>query len=479
MSKRATLVPIKLAKQFLFSTGSISFNVMERMILLYVAYFYLPPAETGMPELISNETYLGIFTVLGLIIFIGSFTEAFLDPVIAQFSDNCRSKIGRRKIFMIYGAIPLVISAPLVFYPPVSEGVSSLNTWWLALIIGIFYLGFTAYANPFLALIPELGHTNSTRINLSTFVALFGLLGMVLVMVVFPLLTGIFMDAGYGTSQAYRYAALIFAGIAGLLAYLSILSFNEKKQCYPVAPLNMTLWESIKKTISVKHFRLYLCGEMFVYFCVNIITLGMLYYAVVIFKEGEQLGIETFQGEQFMMVISGAALTVAFLSFPLINHFAKKIGKKKVLLTGVFMLGFLKLILFFLSFNMSGVYFYIGIGLFALTGFPLAALSTMLFSIISDIAREDAMRTGKNREGMFYGVRAIPHKIALTTSGIVFGFLISSYGKDIGNPLGIQLSLLLVSVMAFISFFFFIRFPEKEVLASLNKHEAERYQKIA
>ncbi len=113
----------------------------------------------------------------------------------------------------------------------------------------------------------------------------------------------------------------------------------------------------------------------------------------------------------------------------------------------------------------------------ALTLFPFAALSTMPFSLISDIAREDAMRTGKRREGMFYGVRAIPLKMSTAIAGMVFGFLISTYGKDINEPLGIQLSLIIVSVMALLAFLFFLRFPEKEVLESLELYEKEKYSK--
>ena len=59
----------------------------------------------------------------------------------------------------------------------------------------------------------------------------------------------------------------------------------------------------------------------------------------------------------------------------------------------------------------------------------------------------------------------------IALSGLTFGFLISKFGKDVAEPLGVQLTLLVVSVVSLIGLYFFWRYPEEEVLASLKKHE--------
>ncbi|HOL17268.1 MAG TPA: MFS transporter, partial [Bacillota bacterium] len=131
---------------------------------------------------------------------------------------------------------------------------------------------------------------------------------------------------------------------------------------------------------------------------------------------------------------------------------------------------------FLLSFNMSGLFFYLGLAVLVVCGFPLAALSTLLYSTTADIAREDALRTGIKREAMFYGARALPLKLVIALSGLVFGFLISTFGKDIANPLGVQLSLLVVSVVSLFGLYCFYRYPEEKVLESLHFHEARLLQ---
>lgn len=53
-------------------------------------------------------------------------------------------------------------------------------------MLAIFFIAFTAYVNPYLALLPGLGHTDALRINLGMMVALSGLVGMVFITVLSP-----------------------------------------------------------------------------------------------------------------------------------------------------------------------------------------------------------------------------------------------------------------------------------------------------
>lgn len=460
------VTPLPLLNQIVYSSGSIAFNMMERMILLYAAFYYLPPREYGLAELFPAKTYYGFFTIFGLAVVLGRVFDAVSDPVVAALSDNSKARVGRRKIFMLISGAPLALTAALIFSPPYNGIENVANGVWLGVMMALFYVFFTGYANPFLALVSELGLNQSIRINLSTFIAALGLVGVALVTVAFPLITARLQAGGMDIRASYQWSAFFFAAIACVIAYLSTLGFKEKKHCLPSEPVNMGVLESLKKTYAVKHFITFLSGELFMMFCVNIITLGLMYYAVVIFK----------REQEFMTVIAGAALGGSMICFPLVNMLAKKYGKKKIMLIAVAVLSAATFAFFLLSFNMSGLFFYLGLAVLVVCGFPLAALSTLLYSTTADIAREDALRTGVKREAMFYGARALPLKLVIALSGLVFGFLISTFGKDIANPLGVQLSLLVVSVVSLFGLYCFYRYPEEKVLESLHFHEARLLQ---
>lgn len=452
MKENKTMV-LPLLNQICYSLGSLAFTLLERMIILYAVFYFLPPKELGLHNLVSDRTFFGVITITGAALLLGRILDGLADPVIATLSDNSRSRIGRRKIFLLYSGLPLALTTFLVFTPPQPAQESLLNGIWLALMMGLFYIAFTAYVNPFLALMSELGHTPELRINISTFMALFGLLGMVCITILFPQITTFLENSGMDMRRAYQFAICGFSIFSGIILYLITLSFDEKKHCLPSRPSDMGVLKSFTKTFAVRPFRIFLTGEVFLQFALNIVTLGLMYYAVVIFK----------QPQSFMTVLAGLTIGVALLSFPLVNIVSKKIGKKKVIMGGLLVLGIATAVIFPLSFNMTPVAHYIALAMIGLCGLPLAILSILINPTVGDLARADYARTGESREAMFFGARAIPLKITIALAGVTFTYLLSAFGKDIANPLGVQLSILVIALASLAGFIAFSRYPEKQV----------------
>jgi len=457
--RKATELP--LAGQFIYASGSAAFTMLERLILLYMPFYYLPPKEYNLESLIPDRTYLGLLTVLGFALLAGRIFDGIADPVIATLSDNSRSRLGRRKLFLFLGGLPLAVSSLLIFYPPHMDLLSPVNGFWLTLVMVVFYLSFTAYVNPYMALLPELGHNNALRINLATMIAFFGLLGMVMVAILFPLLTGSLQDAGMEMRAAYRQGVLIFTSISALILYIAALGFKERLHCLPTGPQSIGTWQSLRQTFSIRPFRIFLGAEMFLQFAMNMVTLGMIYYAVVIFG----------RDERFMVILAGLIIGGALFCFPLVNMAAKRWGKKKVITAGVLTLAVSGLVIFLLSFNLTGAWFYISLAMFVFAGFPLAVLTILINPTIADLARADYYKTGLRREAMFFGARAIPLKLTIALAGVVFAFLLSAFGKDIDGSLGVQLSALVVALAAAGSFTIFRIYPESEVMDTLQREE--------
>lgn len=458
-AKEPAAQPLPPANQIFYALGSLAFTILERLIILYAVFYFLPPKELGLPNLISDRTFFGAITATGAALLLGRIFDGLSDPLIAALSDNSCSRLGRRKVFLLSSGLPLALTTFLVFTPPHPAGESVLNGVWLGVMLCLFYIAFTAYVNPFLALMSELGYTGALRINISTYIALFGLLGMVCITIFFPQLVAALENSGMEMRRAYQVTIGGFALISGLILYLITLAFDEKKHCLPGKPARLSMFDSLAKTYAVRPFRLFLIGELFLQFAMNTVTLGLIYYAVVIFR----------RDQGFMAVLAGIAIGVALASFPLINFLAKKIGKKKVIMSGLLVLGAATAVIFYLSFNMSGAAFYAGLAMIGLTGLPLAILSMLINPTVGDLARAEYIRTGESREAMFFGARAIPLKATVALAGVAFTYLLSVYGKDVANPMGVQLSILGVSLSSLAGCIAFSRYPEKQVQEWLNK----------
>lgn len=161
----------------------------------WLVYFYQPDEASisqGQTVFIPQGlAVLGIFTVIGAITAFGRIFDAVTDPLIASWSDRCKSKDGRRIPFLKWASLPLALSTILVFWSPVTEK-SWLNAGFLFLMVMVYYLSITAYCTPYNALIPELGHTQQERLNISTVIS-FTFIAGTAVAYLAPMIWGVFI----------------------------------------------------------------------------------------------------------------------------------------------------------------------------------------------------------------------------------------------------------------------------------------------
>ena len=438
------------SKQVLFALGSAGFNLLERLVVLYVPFYFLPPMEYGVNNLVPDETFWAFATVLGMALIVGRVFDGLADPIIASLSDNSRSPVGRRKVFLLFSGLPLAIFATLIFFPPLGGEESLLNGVWLGVMLCCFYIAYTGYVNPYLALISDLGNTEDLRLKLSTKVAFFGLMATLLATAGFPAIVTRLMESGLNLRATYQSTVFAFSILSVPLLYASSLGFKESPSYRDGSVQTVGTWTSLKETFAYKPFRTFVLGEMFLQFGNNIVIMALLYYVVVIFRKPAG----------FMSIIAAAIIGVALIAFPLVNYAARKVGKKKVLIAGVCVLIFCSAALFILSFNMHGVFSTIGVLVLALAGIPLAIIAILVNPTIAEMARDHTMLTGISKEAMFFAARAIPVKFIVALAGATFAFLLSTFGKDISRPLGVQLSMLVISLASTMALVYFLQLPK-------------------
>ena len=154
---------MKVKKSFallMYSIGYIGISILVQTTVKWYQYFYAPPE--------ANQGGLKVLIPLGFIGFtmiIARIFDGVADPVVAYYSDNARSKLGRRIPFILYGSLPLsFLRAYMVptrtrriyleFYIPYSN------------VKFILYI-FTIVVGPYLALIGEVTSNNKERMNLT------------------------------------------------------------------------------------------------------------------------------------------------------------------------------------------------------------------------------------------------------------------------------------------------------------------------
>jgi GPH family glycoside/pentoside/hexuronide:cation symporter len=103
--------------------------------------------------------------VVGLMFAAGRIWDAVTDPAVGYLSDRTRTRLGRRRPWML-AAIPLLLASfAMLWSPPRALGGAALGVWIGVALFG-FYSGYTCYSIPHGSLGAELsrGHHDRTRI---------------------------------------------------------------------------------------------------------------------------------------------------------------------------------------------------------------------------------------------------------------------------------------------------------------------------
>lgn len=423
--------------KIIYGSGSGGFSLIDRVLITWLFYYYITSPLDGVEALMPPF-------VFGIIMFLGRAIDAVADPVIARWSDNHNSRMGRRMPFMLFSGIAYAAVFIMLFYPPVAE-TSILNSVYLAFMLGAYFTLFTAYVGPYLALLPELARTNRDRVDLATYRAVFSLLGVGLALIGSGILIG--MLGFHGMIWA-------MAALGLILLYLPFLI--KEKNYADAKPATLGLFEALHTTFKNRAFIIYLIGNVTFWLGFNIITINLPLYVTVLLRGTED---DT-------TIYFGLVFVVALIFFPLVNLLSKKYGLKAVMMFALVAFTVLMPLFYFLGQPMAGlspeIFGYILMGL---AGLPVAVILIVPDAIVAAVSDLEEKLSGQRREAMYFGAQGFILKLALGFSAVVTGFLLQVFGSSVAQPLGIQLTGPVSAFFVLIGAIVFSRYPEKEVKA--------------
>jgi GPH family glycoside/pentoside/hexuronide:cation symporter len=415
-------------------------------------YFYIPPNDSGIPIFITQATFLVVLNTIVIVAALGRLWDAITDPIIGNLSDRWKGSRGRRIPFLKFGAIPAAFFCVMMFWPIVS-GESFANVVWLFAMQTLFYLFLTIYVTPFFALLPELGHTPNEKLNLSTWISITYALGIIVASQV-PGIASVLQTTFDITDRvtAIQYAISILAFISAILMFYPVISIDEKKYCSGSVS-EIPMFEAIKTTFKNKNFVYYVVADFAYFMGVTILLTGLLYYITVLLQLDSTL----------MGILLPIMVLLSFLFYPIVNVLAKKYGKKNFIVYSFLFISLIFFGIFFLG-NIPGIpniaQAFLLVIFYAI---PISFLGILPNAVLADIAEHDALKNGVHQEGMFYAARTLMQKFGQTFGVLVFAGL-TSFGKDVGDDMGVRLSGMIGFGLCLFAGLYFMKYKEKELI---------------
>lgn len=409
-------------KIWFFAAGQFGWALLSGLISNWLVYFYQPDEASiaqGQTVFIPQGLVVfGIFTVIGGITAFGRLFDAVTDPWIASLSDRCTSKMGRRMPFLKWASLPLSLSTVLVFWSPVNRS-GWVNAVFLFAMVMAYYLSITAYCTPYNALIPELGHDQKERLDISTVIS-FTFIAGTAVAYLAPLIWGALVPA-FGRVNAIRATFALMAAVAFFCMQIPVWTIKEKEYVNTV-PSRDTAFSSLVSTFRNKEFCKFVGSDILYWIAITMFQTGLPFFVTSLLKLPETMTTVYFVGM--------TALSLVF--YIPVNRLAPKLGKKKLMLIafGVFALSYLYTgFLGKMAAVPAGVQ---GVVLMAAASLPMAVFGILPQAVVADIAQSDAKRTGANREGMFYAARTFAFKLGQSLSMLLFT-AVSTIGGATGS----------------------------------------------
>jgi glycoside/pentoside/hexuronide:cation symporter, GPH family len=440
-------VELPLWRQIGYAVGMLGWSIMINIIAVMLIYFYVPPINSGMGLLIPQAVILGIFTSLSLIAASGRLLDAITDPLLASLSDRSKHPKGRRLPFMKLAILPSVLFGLLIFVP-LEYLESYRNVWWLLLMQAAFYVSITAYIIPYNALLPELAGDSDAKVKLSTWLSLAFVLGIIFSSQT-PLLADLmefFFDIEH-RHTAFQLAISSLFVLGGIFMAVPLWAIDEQRYCTGAATTE-PLFSALKHILSNRNFLVFITADLSYFVAITVISSSMLYLVRSL------LFLEEAVGGQVM----GVMVISSLLFYPLVISMAREWGKRKLVMWSLFFLGLLLMSMYFLGKIPLSPRVQI-FGFAILAAIPGAFLGILPYAIIAEIAEQDGLQTGEQKEGMFFAVRNFSTKLGQTV-GIMGFAILTLWGKDPYDDFGIRMALVLGGALCIVAALIFTRFRE-------------------
>ncbi len=360
--------------------------------------------------------------LVGLLGALPRLTDAITDPLMGYVSDNTRSRWGRRRPYIFVGAISAAIVFTLLWQLPPGKSESWYFWYFLAGSL-IFFLAYTVFATPWVALGYELTPDYHERTRLMGVQNFFGYIAyMISPYFLAIMFMPVFGDVVTGAGYLAMVIAVVVIGLGILPAIFLRERFKdvagddgEKTGGGGIGPIIMGFLRAFGKTLSFKPF-LKLCVATFLVFNGFILIAAFQSYVLIYYVfGGDQAAGSVFVGHSGLVQALSALVVIGFVTW-----LATKIGKRRAFYvsTGISMVGYL---LKWFCYTPENPWLALVPAPFM--AFGLAGLFTLMPSMVADVVDADELNTHERREGMygsiFWWVVKLGQSAALLGGGIL------------------------------------------------------------
>jgi GPH family glycoside/pentoside/hexuronide:cation symporter len=372
--------------------GMASFNTLRQ---IFYAIF--------LTDVVGLDPRLASIAALGGIVW-----DAINDPIVGTISDNLRTRLGRRRPFLLIFAIPFALCFLLLWWAPPWQNPLAL----MLTVMAAYMLSDTVQTLvtvPFFALTPDLAQDYDERTSLTGYRMAFNLLASLATAVAAPTIVDEVLRAGYTQQQGYLVVAALFGGLAAIPFLLIGALLRERPRPAAEQAVRTSFVESARAAWGNVPFRFATLLYMLNWITFDLVALMLPFYLVYWIAGGNLLAKANLLGVSLALesAVLGVLLIVAVLALPFWTWLARRLSKRSAYIVGMVFWAAVQIVL--VTARPGQIDFVMVLAVLA--GLSVSTAHVLPEAIFPDVIEWDELRTRRRREGIYYGVKNFIRKL--------------------------------------------------------------------
>lgn len=352
---------------------------------------------------------LGISPVwAGFALLIPRLWDAGIDPFVGAISDRTKTRMGRRRPFLLFGALTFGVAFAMIFFAPANAPEATKIVYVVALYL-LTSTAFTFYDVPYSSMAAEMTTDYGGRTLLTGYKMIAARLGILITILVAPLI----FTTSKGLNYGFQLMGVIFGSfmiVTGLIAF-----FGTKNAPQITRPVErFSLKAEYRALAENRPFLILWSAFLMQNLAIGAAATTLIYYVV------------------FVMHLTPAAVgplaatgaVSATLATPIWVWIARRLGKRKTYFIGLGIAATMSLPALFIP---ASMYFLLFPALF-LVGIGDAANQLLPNAMVPDTVEYDEHNTGQRREGTIFGTWAFCRKLGMALGAFLVSIFLSFFG---------------------------------------------------
>jgi sugar (glycoside-pentoside-hexuronide) transporter len=397
--KNESLGKVPFISKVAYGMGDVGCNFSWMFVGNFLMIFYTDVFGIGMGAVASLMLFSRIW-------------DAVNDPIIGGLADKTRTRWGRYRPWLLFGAPLTAIVLILTFWAH-TDWSETNKIIYMAVTYSILVLGYTCVNIPYGTLCGAMTQDMDERAKINTSRSVSAMIAIGIINIITVPLIG---KLGNGNEQQGYLLIAVLYGIIFTMCHLFCFAKTKETVIVPEKQ-KIAVKKLLQMAIQNKPYLLALAGQVLFGLVLYGRNADMLYYFKYV--EGDAALFSFFSIAIIVPSVIGAAC------FP----FVFKLTSNKGWAASVFALGtgITMFVLFFFSPNASPIPFYL---FAALSQFFFSGFNTAIYAIIPDCVEYGEWKTGIRNDGFQYAFVSLGNKIGMALGTTILALALGYAGYE-------------------------------------------------